>query len=157
MEVTTPIGKGKGVQLQTQVMCVPIYRAGQALVPAFLEVIPEASVGSLLIQRDEKTALPNLIYQKFPAILPPYAIILDPMLATAGSAVMAVEILKQKGYDPTKIYYVGVIASQEGFDRLAQWIPKENITICELDPHLTPQKFIDPGLGDFGDRYFGTE
>lgn len=155
-EVETPVGVGSGAVLDSQVMCVPIYRAGQALVPAFLEVLPEASVGSLLIQRDEKTALPMLIYQKFPPILPPFAIILDPMLATAGSAKMAVEILLQHGYTPKQLYFVGVIASSEGFEKLSEVIPSQHITVCQIDPHLTVEKFIDPGLGDFGDRYFGT-
>ncbi|MCX7835754.1 MAG: uracil phosphoribosyltransferase [bacterium] len=156
VNLQTPVGASKGVVLDTEVMCVPIYRAGQALVHAFLEVIPEAKVGSLLIQRDESTARPKMVYHKFPRQLPKHAIILDPMLATAGSALMAVTYLLELGYSPSHLYFVGVIASQEGYHRLSQIITEDHITIGVIDPGLTPQMYIDPGLGDFGDRYFGT-
>ncbi|MDK9699035.1 MAG: uracil phosphoribosyltransferase [bacterium] len=154
--VKTPVGIGEGVELATNVMGVPIYRAGQALVQAFLGVVPQAAVGSLLIQRNEETAQPKLFYKKFPHPLPPNAIILDPMLATAGSAIMAVNILKEHGYASDSIYFLGVVASQEGFDRLSQHIPTAHITVAAVDPRLTAMKYIDPGLGDYGDRYFGT-
>jgi uracil phosphoribosyltransferase len=125
-------------------------------VQAFLGVVPQAAVGSLLIQRDESTAQPKLFYKKFPDPLPDHAIILDPMLATAGSAVMAVKILKESGYAAESIFFVGVVAAQEGYDRLTRHIPEENITLSAIDPTLTELKYIDPGLGDYGDRYFGT-
>jgi len=155
-EVRTPIGKTEVAVLNADVMGVPIFRAGMALVESFINVVPQAAVGSLLIQRDESNAQPKLFYKKFPNPLPSHAIILDPMLATAGSAVMAVDILINDGYTPDRIYFVGVVASQEGYDRLARHIPANHITIAAIDPRLTPAKYIDPGLGDYGDRYFGT-
>ncbi len=156
LSVQTPVGIAEGQVLDTDVMGVPIYRAGQALVQAFLGVVPQAAVGSLLIQRDEATAEPKLFYKKFPHPLPTNAIILDPMLATAGSAIMAIDILRDHGYIPDQIHFLGVVASQEGYDRLATHIPEAHITVAAIDPHLTAMKYIDPGLGDYGDRYFGT-
>jgi uracil phosphoribosyltransferase len=154
--IQTPVGPTMGRQLDTKLMVLPIYRAGQSLVQAFLGVAPDAAVGSVLIQRNEKTAEPKLYYKKLPKPLPEHVIILDPMLATAGSAVMAVDILKQEGYDAESIFFTGVVASQPGYDRLTEHIPAENMTIAAIDPELNEQKYIVPGLGDYGDRYFGT-
>lgn len=156
IELETPVGTAQGPKLDTDILAVPIYRAGQALVSAFLEVVPQATIGSLLIQRDEETAQPKLIYKKLPPVLPKHAIILDPMLATGGSAVMAVKILQDAGYSPDKIWFVGVIASQEGYNTLAEHISTNNITVSAIDSRLNEKKYIDPGLGDYGDRYFGT-
>ncbi len=154
--VTTPVGEFTGPRFENDLMVVPIYRAGQSLVQAFFEAAPGAVIGSLLIQRDEETAQPVLFYKKFPARLPKRVVIVDPMLATAGTACMAVEILKEDGYDPENIYFMGVIAAQEGLDRLAKLIPAEHITLAAIDPDLNDLKYIVPGLGDYGDRYFGT-
>ncbi|MBD3166873.1 uracil phosphoribosyltransferase [bacterium] len=156
VEIVTPVGAAEGQRLLTEIMVVPIYRAGQSLVHAFLEVVPDAAVGSLLIQRDERTAQPELFYKKLVYPLPACAIILDPMLATAGSAVMAVRVLREEGYRPQSIYFVGVVAAEEGFNRLAEHIPEANITVAAVDPLLNDKKYIVPGLGDYGDRYFGT-
>lgn len=156
VEIRTPVGRTEGPKLAVDLMVVPIFRAGQALVHPFLEIAPAAAVGSLLIQRDEETAEPKLFYKKLAYPLPEVAVILDPMLATAGSAAMAVEILRDEGYDPKDIHFVGVVAAREGYDRLAGLIPEENITIATVDSRLNEKKYIDPGLGDYGDRYFGT-
>ena len=157
VDIQTPVGPTTGTRLETSLMVVPIYRAGQSLVQAFLGVAPDAAVGSVLIQRNEETAEPMLYYKKLADPLPDHVIILDPMLATAGSAVMAVEILKQEGYQAEQIYFTGVVAAQPGHDRLAKHIPADNITIAAIDPELNEQKYIVPGLGDYGDRYFGTK
>lgn len=156
VEVETPVGVATGPSLSTKLMVVPIYRAGQSLVQPFLDTVPGAPVGALLIQRDEATAQPKLFYRKLAKPLPEYAVIVDPMLATAGSAVMAVSILQEAGYAVDKIHFLGVIASQEGYDRLAGILPKQNITLAAIDPELNEQKYIVPGLGDYGDRYFGA-
>ena len=150
------MGVATGPSLSTKLMVVPIYRAGQSLVQPFLDTVPGAPVGALLIQRDEATAQPKLFYRKLAKPLPEYAVIVDPMLATAGSAVMAVSILQEAGYAVDKIHFLGVIASQEGYDRLAGILPKQNITLAAIDPELNEQKYIVPGLGDYGDRYFGA-
>lgn len=156
VNVKTPVGPTTGKQLSATLMVVPIYRAGQSLVAPFLEVAPGSPVGSLLIQRNEETAEPKLYYRKFPQPLPEFAVILDPMLATAGSAVMGCQIIREAGVAPENIHFVGVVASQEGYDRLRGIIPEKNITIAVIDPELNDQKYIVPGLGDYGDRYFGT-
>lgn len=156
VEINTPVGTTTGPEIDVDLMVVPIYRAGQSLVQPFLAVVPGTPVGSLLIQRNEETAEPKLFYEKLPNPLPEYAVILDPMLATAGSAVMAVQVLKQAGYPSEKIHFLGVVASQVGYERLASLIPETNITLAAIDPELNEQKYIVPGLGDYGDRYFGA-
>ncbi len=156
VDIETPVGPTQGAFLDLKLMGVPIYRAGQSMVQAFLGVVPEAAVGPLLIQRDEKTAEPELFYKKFPPELPSHAVILDPMLATGGSAVMAVRILIENGYTPETISFVGVVAAPEGYDRLRRHLPESNITVAKIDSNLNEMKYIVPGLGDYGDRYFGT-
>lgn len=155
-QIETPVGPTTGPVLDSDVMAVPIYRAGQSLVHGFVEVMPGAVIGSVLIQRDESTAEPILIYKKLPPNLPRTAVILDPMLATAGSAVLTVDILIESGYSVDNIYFMGVVAAQEGFDRLAAKIGGDHITVADIDPTLNSKKYIVPGLGDYGDRYFGT-
>lgn len=140
-----------------EVLVVPILRAGLALFPAFADALPGAPVGVLGLERDEKTAEARTYYKKFPESLPKHAIIIDPMLATGGSAEMAVNKLINEGLEKENIYFTGVIAAQEGFDRLSKLISEENIIVSAIDQELDAQKFIVPGLGDFGDRYFGTE
>ena len=141
---------GKGVLL------APVLRAGLALLPAFMEALPNAPVGMIGVERDERTALPRLYYAKLPDGLPSKAVILDPMLATAGSACYAAELLAGKGMRAEDVHFVGVLAAQEGLDRLAAVVPRGNITLAAVDPGLDARKFIAPGLGDYGDRYFGT-
>ncbi len=147
-------GDGKGVLL------APVLRAGLALLPAFMEALPNAAVGMIGVERDERTALPRLYYEKLPPMdpgdLPRRAVILDPMLATAGAACYAAELLAGKGMRPADVHFVGVLAAQEGLDRLAAVLPRGNITLAAVDPGLDARKFIVPGLGDYGDRYFGT-
>jgi uracil phosphoribosyltransferase len=154
--IQTPMGAASGVPIPNDLMVVPIVRAALALVPAFTQTVPDAPVGFIGIERDEETAQARLYYKKFPKALPGRAIILDPMLATGGSACMAVELLVEDGCEPQAIYFTGVIAAQEGMDRLAGIIPRSNITVAAVDPELNAQKFIVPGLGDYGDRYYGT-
>ncbi len=154
--VETPVGQSTGPRFGNNLMVVPVYRAGQSLVQAFFEAVPGVSIGSVLIQRDEETAQPKLFYRKLANPLPKHVIIVDPMLATAGTACMAVDILMEQGYEPDHIYFMGVIAAQAGFDRLAGKIPAEHITLAAIDPELNDRKYIVPGLGDYGDRYFGT-
>ena len=137
-------------------MLVPVLRAGLALLPAFTTALPSAPVAFIGIARDEQTAQPDLYYTRFPSDMPPKALIIDPMLATAGTACLVAELLMREGYPPHAIHFVGVLASREGMERLAGIIPRANITVAAVDPHLDARKFIVPGLGDYGDRYFGT-
>ena len=137
-------------------MLVPVLRAGLALLPAFTSTVPDAPVAFIGIARDEQTAQPDLYYTRFPALMPPRALIIDPMLATAGTAFLVAELLMREGFSADAIHFVGVLASQEGMDRLASVIPRANISVVAVDPELDAQKFIVPGIGDYGDRYFGT-
>ena len=142
------------------VLLAPVLRAGLALLPAFMEGLPNARVGMIGVERDELTAMPRLYYAKLPPMdsdnLPRRAVILDPMLATAGSACFAAELLAGKGMRAEDVHFVGVLAAREGLERLAEVLPRGNITLAAVDPGLDERKFIVPGLGDYGDRYFGT-
>jgi uracil phosphoribosyltransferase len=143
-------------KVSSDFMVVPILRAGLAMLPAFLETGKEIPVGILGIERTEDNSGVRAYYQKFPTVLPSKAIILDPMLATGNSAVLAVEFLEKKGYRKDNIYFTGVLASAAGLGRLATIIPRQNIVLAAVDPDLDKDNYIVPGLGDYGDRYFGT-
>ena len=137
-------------------MLVPVLRAGLALLPAFTSALPDAPVAFVGIARDEETAQPDLYYTRFPEAMPPRALIIDPMLATAGTACLVAELLMREGYSPNDIHYAGVLAAREGMERLAGVVPRGNISVVAIDPELDARKFIVPGIGDYGDRYFGT-
>ncbi len=154
--VETPVGTSAGVTAPQNIVLIPILRSGLALLPAFLKVMPRASVGMLGLERDEKTAIARTYYAKLPPILSAQAIILDPMLATGGSAKIAVKHLMDVGYTKENIYFTGVVAAKEGYIILAELIPPQNILIAAIDSELNGKKYIVPGLGDYGDRYFGT-
>ncbi len=156
VEVQTFLGATTGVPLPEDIMVVPIIRAGLALLPAFIQMMPDAPVGLIGIERDEATALPRVYYKKFPRSLPGKAVILDPMLATGGSAGLAVEMLTGQGLDAKDIHFIGVVAARDGYRHLSGMIPEGNITVAVIDPNLNYRKYIVPGLGDYGDRYFGT-
>ena len=154
--IETPIGAASGFSRPDDVMFVPIVRAALAILPAFIELLPAAPVAFLGIERDESTALPSIYYRKFPQALPRKAVIIDPMLATGGSALMAVDILAGQGVELENIYFAGVVAARYGIHVLARKIPRSNITLMAVDPDLNDKKYIVPGLGDYGDRYYGT-
>ena len=154
--IDTPVGRAIGVPMPKDIMLVPIMRAALPLLPAFTQALPDIPVGITGIERDETTASPRAYYKKFPQYLPHRAVILDPMMATGGSACLAVDLLLHAGYSPEAIYFTGVLAAREGLERLAQVIPQSNITLLAVDPKLDKSKYIVPGLGDYGDRYYGT-
>ena len=141
-------------------LLAPVMRAGLALLPAFMEALPSARVGMVGVERDERTATPRVYYEKLPIggsdALPAKAVILDPMLATGGSACYVAGLLMGKGMRADDVHFVGVVAAQEGLERLASVLPRGNITLAAVDPGLDARKFIVPGIGDYGDRYFGT-
>ncbi len=139
------------------VVLVVILRAGVALLDGAIEEFPEAPVGVLGMKRDEHTYVPFWYYKNLPKLSKKNIVaILDPMLATGGSAEAAVGYLIEQGAQPQNIYFVGVIGAPEGLFRLAGLIPHQNIILASLDKGLSAQKMILPGLGDFGDRFFGT-
>lgn len=139
-----------------KVVLVPILRAGLALLPAFLEKFPEASVGFIGLKRNEKTLKPKAYYQNIPKLSrSDKVIVLDPMLATGGSAVAAISTLLKDGVQEKNITFVGVLSAPEGFGKLQTSFSKIDTLIAVHDEKLDKKGYIVPGLGDFGDRYFG--
>lgn len=153
--VTTPLEKTEGKRNATRIGLFPILRAGLGMVEPAIEMIPTAHVWHLGLYRDHETLEPVTYYNKLPPQLDvDLCIVLDPMLATGGSAVAAVDILKRWG--ATRIKFLGLIAAPEGVATLSQAHPNVLIHLAALDSHLNEQGYIVPGLGDAGDRQFGT-
>jgi uracil phosphoribosyltransferase len=155
VEFETPLVKTRGQSLAVRVGLVPILRAGLGMVDPILNLIPTAEVWHLGLYRDEETAQPVEYYSKLPATEPvDVALVVDPMLATGGSAIAALEALSRWGVAHLKV--LSVIASQHGIDALSARFPQAQIFVCAVDPELNSRKFIVPGLGDAGDRIFNT-
>lgn len=153
--IQTPLTKTAGYKIKNDIILVPILRAGLALLPAFLKTFPESKVGFIGLKRDEKTFQSKLYYKNIPKISRNDSIIiLDPMLATGGSLVEAIKILKDAGAKEEKMIYAGVVSAPEGVKNLKNNFPKIKTIIAAHDQKLNNQKYILPGLGDFGDRYF---
>ncbi|MBF6612751.1 MAG: uracil phosphoribosyltransferase [Chloroflexi bacterium] len=155
VEVQTPLGSTSGQMLSQRIGLVPILRAGIGMVDAMLDMIPTAQVWHIGLYRDHRTLLPVEYYNKLP-VQPTVDVcfVLDPMLATAGSATATVQVLKDWG--ARQIKYVGLIAAPEGVERLHSAHPDVPIHIAAVDSHLNDKGYIVPGLGDAGDRQFGT-
>ncbi len=155
MQVQTPLATAPGYMLQEEVGLVPILRAGLGMVDGIHEMIPGAQVWHLGIYRDETTLRPISYYNKLPVDpTVQVCLLLDPMLATGGSAVAAIEVLKDWGVH--RIKFVGLIAAPEGIATVAEAHPDVPIYLAAIDDHLNENGFIVPGLGDAGDRQFGT-
>jgi uracil phosphoribosyltransferase len=154
-ELETPLAKMTGHELQEKIGLVPILRAGLGLVEGFWELMPSAEVWHIGLYRDEKTLRPVEYYNKLP--LEPtvsVCLILDPMLATGGSATATAEVLKRWGVK--KIKFVGLIGAPEGIKLMQEKHPDIDIYLAAIDDHLNERAYIVPGLGDAGDRQFGT-
>jgi uracil phosphoribosyltransferase len=153
--VTSPLGRATGYVLEQKIGLVPVLRAGLGMVEGIWEMMPAAEVWHIGLFRDEQTLRPVEYYNKLP-VSPTVdvCLVLDPMLATGGSAVAVVDILKEWG--ARRIKFVGIIASPEGVQRLTQAHPDVPIFVAAIDDHLNESGFIVPGLGDAGDRQFGT-
>lgn len=155
--IETPLAKTKGYHFKQNIILVPILRAGIALLYPFMKLFPNCKVGFVGIRRDETTALPELYYQNLPLITASdIVVVIDPMIATGGSGGLVVKMLKELGLTDDRIIYAGIIAAPEGLESLQNIAPGMKIISTEVDERLNDQKFIMPGLGDFGDRYFGT-
>lgn len=158
--VTTPCGSFEGTRLPSasQVCAVTIMRAGDSLIECVRAVWPEVSVGKILIQRDEETALPKLFYCKLPPnIASKYVLLVDPMLATGGSAVSAIKCLVDAGLPASKVLFANVVATKQGVATVLEAYPEVKIVTAAMDDGLNEKAYIVPGLGDYGDRYFGTD
>jgi uracil phosphoribosyltransferase len=155
VRVTTPLEDMTGREIDRSVIFVPVLRAGLAMLDAMSDFVPGSKVGFVGLERDEQTAIAHSYYQKLPAQLETAeTIILDPMLATGGSAIATVELLKANR--ASSIRLACVVAAPEGLDAMQRLHPDVRVFTAALDRGLNDRKFILPGLGDFGDRYFGT-
>jgi len=156
--VKTPIEEMQGARLGDRIGLVPILRAGLGMVDAMLELMPTAEVWHLGLFRDERTLRPVEYYNKLPdSATVDLCLILDPMLATGGSAAAAIEVLKQWGaVKPVRIKLVNLIAAPEGVREVMRAHPDVDIHCAALDRQLNEKGYIMPGLGDAGDRQFGT-
>lgn len=155
IEIETPLEKMKAQQLKEKIGLVPVLRAGLGMVEGIWELMPSSEVWHIGLYRDEKTLQPVEYYNKLP-VDPRVSVclILDPMLATGGSATATADILKKWGVK--KIKYVGLIAAPEGIKAMQTAHPDIDIYLAAIDDHLNERGYIVPGLGDAGDRQFGT-
>lgn len=153
--VTTPLCETTGYALSKQVVLVPVLRAGLGMVDAFLSLIPAAKVGHIGLSRNHETLLPEEYYCNLPSdIAEREVLLLDPMLATGGSAAAATSFIKARG--AKNIRYIGIIGAPEGVKALSEAHPDVDIYLAALDEKLNDKGYIMPGLGDAGDRIFGT-
>jgi uracil phosphoribosyltransferase len=154
--VETPVDTYKGSELAEEIVIIQILRAGLGMVEGIHNLIPTAKIGHIGLYRDEETLEAKEYYSKFPDTLKDSTILLvDPMLATGNSTVKAIEILKSKG--AKHIIFVGIVGSPEGVKRLREYDPNVMIYLAALDEKLNKNGYIVPGLGDAGDRLFGTK
>jgi len=153
--VRTPLERTRGVQLEREVVLVPVLRAGLGMLKPILELIPHARVGFLGLKREETTLCPQFYYGNLPKGLARHEVILiDPMLATGGSAVAALDFLKEQG--AKRLRLASLVAAPEGIARVRESYPTLPIFTAAVDRTLNEKGYILPGLGDAGDRLFGT-
>jgi uracil phosphoribosyltransferase len=153
--VETPLGPADGTVVSDDVVVVPVLRAGLGMLDAVLELVPTARVGHIGLQRDEATAIASKYYTKLPRDLATsFVLMIDPMLATGGSAVAAIDLLKAAGARALRI--ICIVSAPEGVAFVEQHHPEVEIYTPVVDRELNPHKYIVPGLGDFGDRLYGT-
>ena len=155
IKVQTPLSEAEGVDLVEKIGLVPILRSGLGMVDGVWELMPSAEVWHIGIYRDEETLKPVEYYNKLP-VSPSVGVclILDPMLATGGSASATIDVLKRWGVQ--RIKFVGIIAAPEGINHVHQNHPDIPLHLAAIDDHLNEVGYIVPGLGDAGDRQFGT-
>jgi uracil phosphoribosyltransferase len=155
VEVNTPMGTARGYELKEKIGLMPILRAGLGMVDGIWDMMPGSEVWHIGLYRDEETLRPVFYYNKLPTSpTVQLCLVLDPMLATGGSAVAAVDMLKKWGAE--RIKFVGILAAPEGIARLQAAHPDVPIYIAAIDERLNEIGYIVPGLGDAGDRQFGT-
>jgi uracil phosphoribosyltransferase len=152
--VQTPLREAPATLVEREVVAIPVLRAGLGILGPALELLPRVSVGYIGLERDEDTAVARIYYQKLPNLVGKVPLLLDPMLATGGSAAQALDLIKEAGgRDPRMVC---IVAAPEGVKVLEERHPEVKIYTAALDEGLNDKAFIVPGLGDFGDRLFGT-
>ena len=153
-KVQTPLQEADAISVEQEVVAIPVLRAGLGLLGPVLELLPRVSVGYIGLERDEQTAVARIYYEKLPHMVGKVPLLLDPMLATGGSAARALDLIKEAGgRDPRMVC---VVAAPEGVKALEDRHPEVRIFTAALDEGLNDRAYIVPGLGDFGDRLFGT-
>ena len=155
VRVETPLGPADGRRIDGGVIVVPVLRAGLGMLDAVLELVPTARVGHIGLQRDELTAVASQYYARLPAgMAGSFVLMIDPMLATGGSAVAALDLLRDAGARHVRM--ICIVAAPEGIALVERHHPDVHIFTPVVDQGLNEHKFIVPGLGDFGDRLYGT-
>ncbi|MCI0747590.1 MAG: uracil phosphoribosyltransferase [Verrucomicrobia subdivision 3 bacterium] len=153
--VTTPLAKASVQKMQREIVLVPVLRAGLGMLNAILDLIPRARVGFIGLKRHEQTLKANVYHKSLPTDLGEHEVILiDPMLATGGSAVAALNLLAERG--AKRLRLVNLVAAPEGIRHVHRFFPELPIFTAAVDDHLNEQGYIVPGLGDAGDRLFGV-
>jgi len=152
--VRTPLADAPSTSVEKEVVAIPVLRAGLGLLAPVLELLPRVSVGYIGLERDEETAVARIYYNKLPKLKGKVPLLLDPMLATGGSAAQALELIKEAGGRDTRM--ICIVAAPEGVKVLEERHPEVTIYTAALDERLNDKAYIVPGLGDFGDRLFGT-
>jgi uracil phosphoribosyltransferase len=158
-DVPTPVGRTyHGVRLGVPICGVSIARAGESMEAGLRAVAPEVRIGKILIQRDPETKLPHLYYAKLPAdIARRHVLLLDPMLATGGTALAAIEVLRERGVPERHIVFVNLLSAPEGITVVRERFPDVRMVTSSIEERLNENAYMLPGIGDFGDRYFGTD
>jgi uracil phosphoribosyltransferase len=154
IEVETPLAKTTGARIAQPLVAVPVLRAGLSMLEAVTELFPDVTVGYVGLERDHATFEPSMYYSKLPALEGRAALLLDPMLATGGSAAAACSALEKAGAESVTL--LSVVSAPEGIAKLQRLHPSVNIFTVSVDEGLDEHAYIIPGLGDFGDRLFGT-
>jgi uracil phosphoribosyltransferase len=154
VEVQTPVAKAKGFELADALAVIPVLRAGLGMLDPILELFPRVDVGYVGLERHEETAIANSYYLKLPPLEGKVAICLDPMLATGGSASQAIALIKR--HRPARVLMVSIVSAPEGVQKLADDHPDVEVFTAAIDDCLNDRKYIVPGVGDYGDRLFGT-
>jgi len=152
--VDTPLSRAAGTKVEQEVVAIPVLRAGLGILGPVLELLPKVSVGYIGLERDEKTAVARIYYNKLPKLVGKVPLLLDPMLATGGSAAQALDLIKESGGRNPRM--ICVVAAPEGVKVVEERHPEVRIFAAALDEGLNDRAYIVPGLGDFGDRLFGT-
>ena len=153
--VETPLQTAEVIRVASEVVAIPVLRAGLGLLPPVLDLLPHVSVGYIGLERDEETAVARIYYNKLPPLKGKIPLLLDPMLATGGSGAQALDLIVQAGGENARM--ICVVAVSEGVRLIEARHPEVAIYTASLDEGLNQRAFIVPGLGDFGDRLFGTQ
>ena len=153
-EIDTPLTKTKGLQIENNSVAISVLRAGLGLMDGVQQLIPNISFGYIGVQRNEETAEPENYYEKLPDLVDKNVFILEPMLATGGSLSFAIETVKK--YNPKNLHALTVLAAPEGINKIKENHPDITLVTASIDEKLDDNWYIVPGLGDMGDRLFGT-